>query len=63
MLHYAGDVEAFELGEKGKGQIWMYEKTGQDVCKVPYRDLECGRERFIMYQKLNDQWVFVDLVD
>jgi len=63
MLHYLGDIEAHELGYQAKSYIFMYEKDGQDVCLVPYRDLEKRKKRFVKFEKMLSQWVFVDLVD
>lgn len=63
MIHYAGDIEAFELGERAKEYIPLYERSGEDVCLVAYKDLVRGRKRYVKFERLNDQWVFVDLVD
>lgn len=64
MLHYYGDRLAMELGQAAKFYIQFYEKKGQNICKVPFKDLERnGKVRFVKFELLAGQWVFVDLVD
>jgi len=64
MLHFRGDELALELGEAAKFYIQLYEKKGLPICKVPFKDLEKnGKTRYVKFEKLADQWVFVDLVD
>jgi hypothetical protein len=64
MLHYYGDQTAMELGEAAKFYIQLYEKKGVPVCKVPFKDLEMnGKTRYVKFEKMAEQWVFVDLVD
>lgn len=63
MLHYAGDLTAFDLGQKAKEYLWMYAKPGKEFAYVPFMDVEKGKKRFVKFQTLNDQWVFVDLVN
>lgn len=61
MLHYAGDITAMALGDKAKFYIHLYE-NGEDICLVPFIDLEKGRKRFVKFEKLASVWCFVDLV-
>ncbi len=63
MLHYSGDMLALELGREARKQIWLYEKKGATVVHVPFFCLEKQRKRFVKFEKLADQWVFVDIVD
>jgi hypothetical protein len=63
MLHYYGDRLAMELGQAAKFYINLYEKKGQPICKVPFIDLETGMKRFVKFEWLAGQWVFVDLTD
>jgi hypothetical protein len=63
MLHYAGDIEAHELGEKGKFYLQLYARAGEPFAYVPFKDLERGRKRYIKYEWMLDQWVYVDLVE
>ena len=63
MLHYTGDITALQLGQRAKEYLWMYGKQGSEFAYVPFMDLEKGRKRFVKFQWLADQWVFVDLVD
>jgi len=63
MLHYAGTIEALELGEAAKGFIFLYAKKGESACDVPFKDLVHNRVRYVQFQLLNDQWLFIDLVD
>jgi hypothetical protein len=63
MLHYAGDIEAHELGESAKSYLQLYARADDQTVYIPYQDLVKKRKRFIKFEKLNDQWVFVDLVD
>jgi uncharacterized protein YkuJ len=63
MLHYYGNKLAMELGQAAKTYIPLYEKKGEEICKVAFFDLEKKRKRFVKFQKLEGQWVFVDLVD
>ena len=62
MLRYYGDITAMDLGEKAKFYIQIYD-NGSDTCLVPFIDLEKNRKRFVKFIQLNNQWVFVDLVD
>ncbi len=63
MLHRGGQMEEWELEAAARGYIFMYAVTGEDVCLVPFKDLDKGRKRFVKFQKLAEQWCFVDLVD
>jgi hypothetical protein len=64
MLHYFGNVMALELGERAKEYIKWYEKKGQSICLVPFKDLaRNGEKRFVKFEYLAGQWVFCDLVD
>lgn len=63
MLHYSGDQLALELGEAAKFYIQLYERKGESICKVAFFDIEKGRKRFVKFELLAGQWVFVDLVD
>jgi hypothetical protein len=64
MLHYYGDKLAMELGSAAKFYIHLYEKKGQSICLVPFKDLaRNGEKRFVKFEYLAGQWVFCDLVD
>jgi hypothetical protein len=65
MLHYYGDITAMELSERARFYIPIYEKAGESVCLVAYRDLQTNRKRFVKFEKLAgvSEWVFVDLID
>lgn len=64
MLHYYGDQLAMELGEAAKFYVQLYAKEGQPICKVPFKDLERnGKVRYVKFELLAGQWVFVDLTD
>ncbi|GAA4328518.1 hypothetical protein [Flaviaesturariibacter amylovorans] len=63
MIHFWGSLMAMGLGEKARERIWLYERPGQEFCLVPFWDMEKGRKRFVKFQRMLDQWVFVDLVD
>jgi hypothetical protein len=63
MLHYSGDEMALELGAAGKKLIPLYAMKGAEFCLVPFMDVDERRKRFIKYQQVDGQWLFVDLVD
>lgn len=64
MLHYRGDELAMDLGNAARFYIQLYEKKGENVCKVPFKDLSMnGKVRYVKFEKIVDQWVFTDLVD
>lgn len=63
MLHYLGDQLALELGDAAKKYIPLYSKKGEEICKVAFFDLQKKKKRFVKFQLLMENWVFVDLVD
>jgi hypothetical protein len=65
MLHYLGDITAMELSEKARFYIPIYEKPGESVCLVAYKDLQTNKKRYVKFEKLAgvSDWIFVDLVD
>jgi hypothetical protein len=63
MLHYYGDKLALELGDAAKRYIELYQKQGEEICKVAFFDLEKNRKRFVKFQLLAGVWCFVDLTD
>jgi hypothetical protein len=63
MLHYYGNILALELGEAAKAGIQWYHKAGQSVCLVPFIDLESGMKRFVKFEFMAGQWMFVDITD
>lgn len=54
---------ALELGQRAKGYLSIYAKAGAEFAFVPFRDLEKGKKRWVKFQWLAGQWVYVDLVD
>jgi hypothetical protein len=64
VLHYYGDITAMALGHQAKLYFSMYEKPGADVVLIPFKDLtKKGRKRYVKFEKMAGQFVFVDLVD
>jgi len=63
MLHYHGDQLALELGEAAKEYIKLYMEVNCEYVFVPFFDLSKNKRRFVKFTWLNDQWVFVDLVE
>lgn len=64
MLHYSGDLMALELGKAAREPyIRLYHTPGMPVAFVPFFDLDKGRKRYVKYEWLAGQWVFVDVVD
>jgi hypothetical protein len=61
MLHLLGEFEEWQLAELARRDIPFYVKAGEDVCFVPYIDDLDGRKRkYIKFQLLAGQWVYVD---
>jgi hypothetical protein len=61
MLHYYGDSLALELGYSAMEYLWMYAK--EEIALVPFFDLRENRKRYVKFEKLVGQWVFVDIID
>ena len=63
MLHYLGDAMAMELGHAAKRYLQLYAKKGADTAFVPFVDIDKGKKRYVKFMWLNEQWVYVDIVD
>lgn len=60
MLHRDGTFDEWQLAEAARKYIPIYVKDHDTTCLVPYKDLPTGEIKFVQFEYLNQQWVYVD---
>lgn len=63
MLHRRGPMNERALADALRDKIDLYRREDQEEVYINFIDDDLGRERWVKFQLLADQWVFVDITD
>jgi RNA polymerase-interacting CarD/CdnL/TRCF family regulator len=62
MLTLIGDIDEEQLVEEAKKYLPLYGKEEKEECRVPFKDANQRKVRFVIFLWLAKQWVFTEII-